>query len=153
MEGVKFIRPSRGPEVSIALLSPELTRKRELATFLRHSIEDSGSVINVDASTMSEIPVNLIGNDDTAWPRGPVVLIDHDKTFEVTLDNSFNRVLDDGSVRPGESIVIPLHATSIFFFSAHDRSNAWYCTAIITCEDERLLQGDPLFPLFVSVSH
>lgn len=153
MDGVSFIKPGRGPEVRNILIGPDLSeRKREVATSLRRSIEESGSVTIVDATSMSEITASLIGDDDTAWPRGPVNLTNYDNTFEVTLDNRFFRVLDDDSIRPAESIVMPLHATSILFFTAHDRSDAWYCTAIVTCEDDKLLRGDSENPFFVWVS-
>ncbi len=154
MEGVLFIKPGRSPEVPITPVNPELqARKQEIATSLRQAIEDAGKVSIADASTISEIAGSLIGDDDTAWPRDPVILVNHENTFEVTLDGSFNRVLDDGSLRPGEPITMPIHATSIFFFTAHDRSDSWYCTSIITCEDERLLQGESEHPFFVWVKH
>lgn len=145
---VDFLRPTRGVNVDSSPIDPNLTiRKSELATRIRHSMD--GRVTSVDATQMAEITVEMLADDDTRFANEPVKLRNHPTIFELELDNSFFRASDDGTMRPGEPVVMPLHATSVFFCAQHDRSEAWYCTAIVTCEDEQLLAGNPERPFFI----
>lgn len=150
---IQFIRPSRGVKISADPTNPEfLDRKTELATDVRQRMDRERPIIRNITGELSIAPKQL-GDDDTAWPPAPVVVRHMVEIVEVKPPDTFIQYLEDGSSRPGEPIVMPLHATSILFSARHDRSDAWYTTGIITVEDQALRAGESILPYFVWIEH
>lgn len=153
MEGVKFLRPARGVDVPTYPTDPEFfTMRSEYATLIRQLVEECDVVRIADANTLTRILPGDLGDDDTAWPAGPVMVRDKGSILELEMDSQFRRI-SEGILTPAEPIVLPIHATSVFFCASHDRSDSYFCTAIITCEDESLLAGEPEHPFFVWINH
>lgn len=149
----EFIRPGRGVHIPADPTNPDfLGHRAEIAATVRNKMS-RGELLVLDLASIVEITPVMLGDDDTAWPRGPAGIRNHEEIIEVELDKQFSRYLDDGTALPGEPIVMPVHASSIIFSARHDRSDDWYSTGIITCEDEALLAGEAAHPFFVWIEH
>src|SRR3989344_5060716 len=152
MIDVEFIRPGRGVGIDADPTNPDfLRRKVEIAAAVRCSMRES-NLARINVGSIDLITPDALGDDDTAWPKGPVVIRNHVEIVEVELGPSYVRYCDD-VMYPAEPIVIPVHATSILFSARHDRSADWYTTGIITCEDEALIEGEANNPFFIWIEH
>lgn len=150
MDGVEFYRPHRAVDVRLDPRDADFTeRKPDVAVAVWHALATASRVDVADAATIGQLTADMLGDDDTTRPPGPIYIRNYPEFIEVEMSGDVRRVLDDASVRASEPVIMPLHATSIFICVQHDRSDDWYCSGIITCEQGNLDQGISERPFFV----
>lgn len=149
---VDFVRPSPGILVDLWPDTPDYhSVKPRVAAEVTEAVFSKSPTIQ-DATLFGQVLPAMFSHDDTTAPKESVRFRRLGaEGFGVDLGSDFTIGADDGSMRQGEEVIMPLHNTTLIFAGLHYRTRlASYCTALVTTELETLQCGQPPErPLFV----